>query len=73
MTYFQHSFHIDVTFEMRTVRYTIAFIQLTMISDDQGDFISNRERGQEDKIAERQRESKGERANEGWGRIRHQL
>jgi hypothetical protein len=43
---------------------TNAFIQLITISNDQVDFILNGERGQEDKIEERPRESEGERESE---------
>ncbi len=54
-------FHIDVTFEMRTVHYQNAFIQLMISTQDSVSFKSKWKRGQEDKIAERPRESEGER------------
>jgi hypothetical protein len=50
---------------MRTVRYQNAFIQMINSTQDSVSFISKQKRGQEDKIAERQRESKGERASVG--------
>jgi hypothetical protein len=58
-------FHIDVTFEMRTVSYQKAFIQLITLHTIGSSFISKQKRGQEGKIAERKRENKGERASVG--------
>jgi hypothetical protein len=66
-------FHIDVIYEMRTVHYQKVFIQLIILTQNLVSFITKLRRGDEDKIAERPRESKGERASEGWGRMRHQL
>ncbi len=60
-----YNFRIDVTFEMRTVRCQKAFIQMMISTHDSVSFISKWTRGQEDKIAERQRESKGERGSIG--------
>jgi hypothetical protein len=59
-------FHIDVTFEMRTVSYRKAFIQLITLHTIGSSFISKQKRGQEGKIAaERKRENEGERASMG--------
>ena len=58
-------FHIDVTFEMRTVSYRKAFIQLMILHTIGSSLISELKRRQEGKIAERKRESKGERASIG--------
>jgi hypothetical protein len=49
---------------MRTVQNQIVSIQLMILTRDPVSFISKWKRGQEDKIAERQRESEGERARE---------
>ncbi len=49
-------FHIDVTFEMRTVCFTNAFIQLMIFIRSNHLFISVRKRGREGKIEERHRE-----------------
>ncbi len=65
-------FHIDVTFEMRTVHYQNVFIQLMILALDPVSLISKWKRGQEDKIAERLRESEGERTSVGWGRMQRQ-
>ncbi len=50
---------------MRTVRYQKAFIQLIIKTQDPVSFISKQKKGHEDKIAERLRESEGERASVG--------
>jgi hypothetical protein len=53
-------FHIDVTFEMRTVLYGIhLFIDIIKASDRV--FISNRDCGEKSRIAERLRERVCER------------
>ncbi len=62
-------FCIDVTFEMRTVVQSNAFIQLITIHKIKLSFISETEKGAKGKIAERQRESKGERASVGWQQV----
>jgi hypothetical protein len=56
-----YNFRIDVTFEMRTVCYQKVFIQMMISTQDSVSFISKRKRGQEDKIAERQRARERER------------
>ncbi len=62
-----YNFHIDVTFEMRTVIKSNAFIQLIITHTIRLSFMWKRKRGQEGKIAERQREreSEGERTGVG--------
>jgi hypothetical protein len=52
----KEEFCIDVTFEMRTVHYGNAFIQLKILTQDPVGFISKQKRRREDKIAERPRE-----------------
>jgi hypothetical protein len=54
-------FCIDVTFEMRTVLSQNSFIQLITWKWIPKVIISNRKKGKESKIAERQRESMCER------------
>jgi hypothetical protein len=54
------TFRIDVTFERRIVIQSNAFIQLMITHTIRSSFILKQKRGQEGKIAERQRESKGE-------------
>jgi hypothetical protein len=58
-------FCIDVTFEIRTVSYRKAFIQLMALHAIRSFFISKQKRGQEGKIAERKREREGERTSVG--------
>ncbi len=58
-------FCIDVTFEMRTAVQSKAFIQLMTQHTIRLSFISETEKGAKGKIAERQRESEGERASVG--------
>ncbi len=69
-------FCIDVTFEMRTVRFTNTFIQLIIVIRSNNLLYIRKEAGErtrEGKIAERQRESEGERASVGerqmWRRL----
>ncbi len=52
------NFHIDVTFEMRTAVQSNVFIQLITTHKIQSSFISEMEKGERGKIAERQKESK---------------
>jgi hypothetical protein len=52
---------IDVTFEMRTVIQSNAFIQLINTHKIRSSFILKWKRGQEGRIAERQRERVRER------------
>jgi hypothetical protein len=54
-------FCIDVTFKMRTVCFTNAFIQLMIFIRSNHLFISERKRGREGKIEEKQRERSRER------------
>ncbi len=57
-------FRIDITFEMSTVLYIIRlFIDHSKLLDNI--FISNRDGGEESRIAERQRESVCERQHVG--------
>jgi hypothetical protein len=56
-------FCIGVTFEMRTAIQSDAFIQLMNTHKIESSFISETEKGAKGKIAERQKESKGERAS----------
>jgi hypothetical protein len=65
----RRKFCIDVTFEMRTVCFTNAFIQLMIFKRSNHLFISERKRGREGKIEERQREIEGERACVGEQRM----
>jgi hypothetical protein len=67
------TFCIDVTFEMRTVIQSNVFIQLMTTHKIRSSFISIRKRGQEGKIAERQRESEGERTSVGELQMKRQL
>jgi hypothetical protein len=66
-------FYIDVTFEMRTVSYQKAFIQLMILHTIGLSLISEWKRRQEGKIAERKRESEGERVSIGYQGIWRQL
>ncbi len=56
-------FHIDVTFEMRTVLSVIRIFNDTILNVGHH-FILNRKGGEESKIAERQRERERERERE---------
>jgi hypothetical protein len=58
-------FCIDVTFKIRTGVFRNAFIQLMILTQDPVGFISKWKRGHEDKIAERHKESEGERESVG--------
>ncbi len=62
-------FHIDVTFEMRTAIQSDEFIQLIITHKIRSSFILKWKRGQNGKIAERQRESEGERTRVGGGQM----
>jgi hypothetical protein len=64
-----NSFHIDVTFEMRTAVQSKVFIQLISQHTIRLYFISETEKGTKGKIAERQRESEGERVSIGRRRM----
>ncbi len=55
------NFRIDVTFEMRTAVQSDAFIQLMITYKIKSYFMSETEEGAKGKMAERQRESEGER------------
>ena len=59
------NFRIDVTFEMRTAVQSDAFIQLIITYKIKSYFISETKEGAKGKMAERQRESEGERASVG--------
>ncbi len=61
-------FHIDVTFEMRTTIQSDVFIQLIATHKIKS-FISETKKGAKGKIAERQRESEGERMSIGRQRV----
>jgi hypothetical protein len=61
------TFCIDVTFEMRTVIQSNAFIQLMIRHKIRSSFILKQKRGQEGKIAERQ--SGGDRTSVGEWRM----
>ncbi len=63
------NFRTDVTFEIRTAVQSNVFIQLITTHKIQLSFISEMEKGERGKIAERQKESKGERASIGWQQI----
>ncbi len=56
---------IDVTFEMRRGIQSNAFIQLINTHKIRSSFILKWKRGQEGRMAERQRESEGERTSVG--------